>query len=347
MRTLSCSLSAVLALMASSVHAQECLPETSPFAALSAATEAPCEAPARRGPGAGNRQPLPESPRGQVLVLDANLYEAFDPADVADPSDMRAFARRLRQQMPYAPDVLTLQEVNGLSADAVARILTETLGQPYAVIVRPPDDANVAGGTKDTAILINTATMERGVKDGQPDPGGFLRTSYSPAEASNDDIKDKYQAYVSVREKAPDGEKRARLAVSSVHFVPSSRLVDEETAFELKGRWSKRVARHLEERYPNKNGQVIAGDFNNRRCVDAPREKEACQEAPFWKALTGNGYDDSIYARHGANHCLKKRIDYVFARGLDVLDAGADYSYDPRQDRFYADHRFQWSLVSQ
>lgn len=308
--------------------------DASQFAALAAVADAPCSSTPPRGPGAGNRDPLPASPQGQVLVLDANLKEAFEVEDVADPSDMRAFARRLRRQLPYAPDVLTLQEVNGIAADNVARILSKELGANYAVIVRPNDDPQFPGGSRDTAILINTETMERGVKNGAPDPGGFVRSAH-PEKAKD-------HAFASVREK---GDDRTRLAVTSAHLLPPNYFADEESGFRAKARMSRRLAKHLEERYPNKDGHVIAGDFNNRRCADARREKADCETTPFWNALRREGFDDSIFETYGANHCLKKRIDYVFTRGLNIVDAGVDSTYDPDEDRFYSDHRFQWTLI--
>ena len=53
----------------------------------------------------------PESPVDELLVVSANLQEAFDDADVRDTKDIAGFSGRLLRQVPYKPDVLLLQEV--------------------------------------------------------------------------------------------------------------------------------------------------------------------------------------------------------------------------------------------
>jgi len=55
---------------------------------------------------------LAESPPGQVMVIDANLLEVFQAADVADPQDMENFVRILLPRLQYAPDALALQDAD-------------------------------------------------------------------------------------------------------------------------------------------------------------------------------------------------------------------------------------------
>lgn len=119
-------------------------------------------------PAIGSASVPGESPRGQVLVVDANLLEAFGGADVADAADMNNFVRRLVAQLPYAPDALLLQEVVGPSAENVARFMSAATGLEYDVALATyPSPSNrqveVIGGD-----FNNRPCVERDVAASDP-----------------------------------------------------------------------------------------------------------------------------------------------------------------------------------
>lgn len=298
---------------------------------------------------------LKESPPGEVLVTDANLLEAFKKDDVADPTDMRNFARRLTGRVPYAPDALLLQEVVGPSARNVARFMSEETGYRYEVAVAPGESAFVGGGTnRDTAIVLNMTTMRA------LDEGGFIRDEVGS--------KNKDHAYLLAKERRGG----LRVPLVSVHLQP-------RPDFDSKGDSTRQIAAFVEQAYPspaNRQAEVVAGDFNNRRCLDKAFNRDEpyeCRESPAYRVMTGDyGYTDAILAAgspQDVRHEGTKRIDYIFTRGA-VLAAASDLernaNFTQREFReckalynngrgdeatgacatdFYSDHRFVYALV--
>jgi hypothetical protein len=115
---------------------------------------------------AAGRPSIKQRPRaGQVLVVAANLEEAWDPSDNADSGDLKTFVRRVDRLAPHAPDILLLQEVTSRAAKKVARLLKRKASKTYSVAVpagsSPADVKKDKVVTRETAILINVRTMKR------------------------------------------------------------------------------------------------------------------------------------------------------------------------------------------
>ncbi|MDQ3641631.1 MAG: hypothetical protein M3450_09330 [Actinomycetota bacterium] len=306
---------------------------------------------------------LGESPPGQVLVVDANLLEAFSREDVADPIDMENFVRRLLSQVPYAPDALLLQEVVGPSAENVARIMTAATGFTYVVAAGPGESHVVVPATattpeirRETAILLNVDTMRL------EDSGGYVENAYARADHRSGTWMTKQEPYLMAK------ELRGGLSTSllSLHYVPNSRFTSADVGFRYKAEWSGQIAQLLDDAYPSpsrRQVEVIGGDFNNRPCVevDVAASDPGCTPMPFWQVLTGD---------HGYISARDSGIDYIFARG-EILDSGFDaerkaavgsnaefaackdlFTQGRGDDatgtcatEFYADHSFLWALV--
>jgi len=293
---------------------------------------------------------LETSPRGQILVLDANLQEAFIASDVADPTDMWNFARRAAALLPYAPDVVLLQEVVEPSAINVATFLGEEVGHSYEVAIAPgptafpkADEAPDEQVQQETAILINSGTVQ------MMGERGFFETSYSPSDGiEGQKAKTKLHAYAAVREI----QSKRTYPLMSLHFVPNQYFNSEEVGWAYKERWSRSVAEFLDATFPppKSGGHIVGGDFNNRRCRDVI-EARGCERFPFWDVMTAeNDYSDAIFTAGGAEEIgTAKRIDYIFGR-LDPTSAASDLAYDDEEKSdpatFYSDHRLIWTLLA-
>ncbi|MDQ3986906.1 MAG: endonuclease/exonuclease/phosphatase family protein [Actinomycetota bacterium] len=298
-------------------------------------------------PGPAHADPTIPSPAGEVLVVTANLREAYADADVADSSDMQVFADRLLAQTPYLPDVLLLQEVNRNSAATVASILGAAAGSPYVVAVDPGLKQNRRTESHvvkvDTAVLINPAGVT------SLDPGGFVSSYYdSVAAAAGKKPIIKKHAHTLVEEVAGP----LRLSLASVHLVPRGFLASDEVDRKLRKRWSRRVADALSTNYPSTSTDdisVIGGDFNAGHCLLRGGSRNRCEKyTPFWNLLVnGYGYIDTMRATTNP-----VGVDYVFA-SEGVSQAGMDRDYqlqlqagtvDPAE--YYSDHAFRWAVVT-
>lgn len=284
-----------------------------------------------------------KSPDGQVLVVTANLKEAYpDGNDLQRTGDMRVFVTRLLDQTPFAPDVLHLQEVRRQSAVFVARVLSNRTGRSYIVAVKPPRDIITEEGGQsvhtDTAIILNRATM---VARSKP---GYIRTTYDRSEsAPGKKVIVRRQAHIAAEERATG----TTIASMSLRFAHISDLRSRDVSFRLRYQWSNQMAGFIDRRYPAtaQTMRVIAGDFNAVRCMNGdPRN---CREAGFWKLMTGDRYN---YKEALFRSGLATGVDYIFIRD-DVADAGFDRNYDAdRAERglepYYSDHRFRWAVVT-
>jgi endonuclease/exonuclease/phosphatase family metal-dependent hydrolase len=301
------------------------------------------------GAGAKSEDRLSESPPGQVMVIDANLMEVNRAPDVADPKDMENFVSILLTRLTYAPDALALQEVRRESAENVARFLSEQTGYRYGAVVAD-DQAFLGDGVKrETAIVLNLDTMRA------LDDGGFLRDE---VRARNGKVKD--YAYLLAKERRGG----LSMALVSVHLAGAN--PDKE-------RSTQQIAEFVDERYSSpsrRQVEVIAGDFNSRRCV-AKEPTPDCEPRPSYDVITnGFGYQDAFLAGNPDDAGRTKYIDYIFARA-GVIDADADLERKARvgsdaefkeckqlytQGRsseaeggcrtgFYSDHNFQWALL--
>lgn len=301
---------------------------------------------------------LSESPVGQVLVVNANLQEVFQAADVEDPTDMRNFARILVTQVPYAPDVLLLQEVRQESTENVVRFLTEETGHQYTVGIAP-EQVRLDNGTvvRDTAVVLNSDTLR------QEEEGGFIRS------APNRDGRLKDHAHLLVKELRGG----TRVSLASVHYAHRGDIVE----------WVNHTVSTLDSTYPSPSKrqiEVIAGDFNVKRCEGGDSwkwESLDCEENVWYDLLTEQfGYTDAVLTASPEEIPQAQlddvaRIDFIFARGA-VMDGASDLDTkrelaslpqcgevnreyflegrgaeapEPCNALFYTDHRLVWSLV--
>lgn len=314
-------------------------------------------------PGGERERLLEESPPGEVLVVDANLLEAFGQPDVEDSADMGNFVRRLLTQMPYAPDALLLQEVVGPSTENVARLMTETTGDRYAVVSAPGESHVVVPATADspeirreTAIVLNLDTMRL------DDAGGRVELAYAREDHGSGTWMTKQEPYLLAMERRGG----LRSALVSLHYVPNSRFDSQQTGFEYKRKWSEQIAELIDARYGSpsqRQVEILSGDFNNRPCVevDVAATDPSCTPMPYWRTLTES---------FGYSAAKDSGIDHIFARGR-IVESGWDESRkeavgsdrefqqckalytEGRSDlatgtcatEFYADHSFVWALV--
>jgi exonuclease III len=290
------------------------------------------------------------SPARKLLVLSANLRKAL-PRDLID-QEMVNFARRVPEVVPFAPDAVLLQEVVRSSAARVAELLKDTTGFGFDVAVRPGAEPVV--GTqgrqtvvRTTAVLLNRRTMRLAGS------GGFVDTRYLVKDAAPG-VEPRIKEHAHCLARTASG--RIELVLASIHFVTNEKFAAPTMGFCYKGKWAGQVARFLRDRYPLDDLPqvcVIAGDFNNRRCL-MPRERVKCEVWPFWHVLTEqNGLADAVFQRHGgSNESLAaqtrngKRIDYIFVRGTTFRAShDVDYEAQPGDPDFYSDHRLLWALV--
>lgn len=300
---------------------------------------------------------LSESPPGKALVVDANLQEAFRKPDVAYPQDMRNFARRLVSKVPYAPDILLLQEVRKKSTHNVAQFMSEETNYTYEVAVEPPVHPWVPEGAKnDTGIVYNTDTMHI------EDDGGFMRTT------SGKGGKD--HAYALLKENRGG----LRVPALSVHWPHGSDVIQR----------AKKTASFLLDEYPSPSNwhvPVVAGDFNVKRCHGGDSwkwEARDCEPNEWYSLFTQKyDYSDVVLTANPqeiprAQELGRARIDFIFAQGK-VFDGASDLGWKAefesreafkeckklhtKPDKtdeeptgfcntaFYTDHRFVWGLV--
>jgi endonuclease/exonuclease/phosphatase family metal-dependent hydrolase len=290
------------------------------------------------------------SPARKLLVLSANVRKAL-PRDLID-QEMVNFARRVPEVVPFAPDAVLLQEVVRSSAARVAELLKDTTGFGFDVAVRPGLEPVV--GTqgrqtvvRTTAVLLNRRTMRLAGS------GGFVDTRYLVKDAAPG-VEPRIKEHAHCLARTASG--RIELVLASIHFVTNEKFAASTMGFCYKGKWAGQVARFLRDRYPLDDVPqvcVIAGDFNNRRCL-MPRERVKCEVWPFWHVLTEQkGLADAVFQRHGgSNESLAaqtrngKRIDYIFAQGTTFRAShDVDYEAQPGDPDYYSDHRLLWALV--
>lgn len=292
----------------------------------------------------------------EVLLVNVNLHEGFQVADVADTRDVANFVDRIAHVVPVSlvPDVVTLQEVRLESARNVADALERHYDDPFAVVAEPPETPWQPDGSRnDTAVVANLATMEM---EAEP---VTIRT-----EGNN--VKDNVATLL----REIDGG--LALPVTSMHWAHGGYAPANATA-SVDG---------LDEEYGSParhRAAVIAGDLNMRRCSGPgtwKTEAVDCVEQSWYKRMTSAGYIDAVLAaRPGeireAQESDQARIDYIFTSGR-VRDAGSDIGYkpalrsagcDPREvkaafaegrsdevaepcrELFYTDHRMVWAIL--
>lgn len=297
------------------------------------------------------------TPERTILVVSANLREGhpFNPDDIRPRygdlqrlHEMRNFARRLKNKLNRVPDVLLLQEVLEKSSTAVARSLSNRFDVPFRSIVHSERFYPKGGGTnplivRETAIVINERTMDHTSHRGYVHT--VQRRSDPPAGAKP---VSKGQAYALLRE-ATSG---AKFAVMSVHLMTRDAFASYDVAKVRREQWTTNLVNFMENGFPNADAHVIAGDFNEMRCVEYP-ESIDCTINPFWNTLVNSrSYTDTVFAKNSSSdHDIAsqtaKRIDFIFTDGV-TEKASHDVGYDRHSgDKgFISDHPFVRARLS-
>lgn len=282
-----------------------------------------------------------QSVQGQILVVTTNLQEAFDRDDADDPSDMRVYVSRLLKQLPYAPDVVLVQEVRRSSARNVAGLLTQASGYRYSIVVppgEPPwrelDDRII---DRESAVIVNEDTVE------VLGATGTIKSVYPGSVArAGEPRRVRNHAFASVALL----DRSASITVASVHYVQNDFLTSPDVGDDYKRRWALQTADFLAAQAAEWGTSMtaIGGDFNASR---GRRDDYANHShSPWLVGLTGDGYGyrDTVYevTKEGGP-------DFIMAAAT-IVNAGVDMYYNARRAArdgyFYSDHRFRWAIIS-
>lgn len=318
------------------------------------------------GPASGGTGPSPDD---KLLVVIANLDEAYDKADAQKIGDMQNFVDRVLNNgiMPdFKPDVLLLQEVRGISLRNIASILSNQTGDDYIVPVNRPEGREERPSFRltdrkvlhfDTGIIINKATV--GQVPGSPE--GWVRTSYlySHKASNRTNVGVKSHAYMMVRKKDADGDLVGPyIPLTSVHFARGVEVQADKRTYYI-NQWTSVVASNLHKKFEARKDdwlKVIGGDFNIQRC---PNPQGACNNSAWYKKMKGTGtyykYDDALFHCSATGACenfpfgynwagkYALGVDFIFNTGKAALDAGKDH--DAPQPNNYSDHIFRWAVL--
>lgn len=272
------------------------------------------------------------SPAGRVVVVTANIQEAFGADDLKNMSELGVLVPRLLEQVPYRPDVVLLQDARKKAVLRVASLLEKKTGDRYRVgqrLRREPWEKrpHKIWYSTETAVLVNSATMKL---EGS---GDFVRI-YNPWGNAKKNYKEyKGQAYAGAVER--DGG--AEVGLMSVHLPKAPK--NNATTRKKYAPWVERLAAFMERKYPDAT-KVVGGDFNQTRC----KSKDPCKLTPFWKALTNAppGYVESLWAVQEQKHWSKRLplgVDWIFTTD-GIENADGDEKNPPK---FYSNHRFFWA----
>lgn len=300
-----------------------------------------------------NPPTLSRTPTGEVLVVDANIKQVY----LDDVARREHFADRLKalaskplkqdlDGMAYAPDVVVLQEVKCAQADNIAAFLNGRIrmaGAPpndiYATAICKAWPTYVSESTSaltivnETALIINTYTMK------PLDGGTYVTTKYdstqkctaagspdSDGDSEPDCGKIQYKRHfmMSLQEKEAGGKK---IAVASVHLATSDHLkVDGSTHKSRANAWVQKIDNKLRSSYPSVSSYSMTGDFNIRRCEQAPqtgdgtKELVSCTQRAWWSTLNSRSYQDAVFAtRAGGAARLEPWLTPTDQRDLDVV----------------------------
>jgi endonuclease/exonuclease/phosphatase family metal-dependent hydrolase len=282
----------------------------------------------------GARSPsarLTVSPPGRVVVVTANVQEAFGADDVRNMSELGVLVPRLLKQVPHRPDVVLLQDARKKAVLRVAALLKKKTGDRYRVgqrLRREPWEKrpHKIWYSTETAVLVNSATMKL------QGSGGFVRI-YNPWGNAKKNYKEyKGQAYAGAVER--DGG--AEVGLMSVH-LPKAPTNNAKTRKRY-GPWAERLAAFMERKYDGT--KIIGGDFNQTRC----KSKDPCKVTPFWKSLSdaAPGYTEALWSVQEQKHWSKRLplgVDWIFTTD-GIENADGDVKNPPK---FYSNHRFFWA----
>jgi endonuclease/exonuclease/phosphatase family metal-dependent hydrolase len=272
----------------------------------------------------------------QVLVVTANLEEAWNAGDNAHSGDLKAFVRRLDRLAPHAPDILLLQEVTKAASTKVARLLKKRTSNSYSVAApagrSPADVKKDKVLTRETAILINRRTMKRVGKR------HYIDTSFRKRHGAQGLLREvKRNAVALVRERRTG----VTYPVANVHFHTSRQLRSRDLSRRYRKGWVRRVDSFLARKWPQHHrNAIIGGDFNAQRSRWSKGHRLTQR---WWRALVKRRFRDSVYEVSPFGG-----VDYIFTR-TRIAGAGVDTAYERKQaagtSDYYSDHRLRWSLL--
>ena len=242
-----------------------------------------------------------------LVIVTANLNEAYDAKDVRSMKELAPFAGRVVARTPHHPDIMLLQEVRLSSAKYVARTMSEETGHRYVLATEmfkgePYRSTANRWIERDVAVLLNTETMKSLGKTGfvtTPKPWGV-----------KDKNMYKEHSYVLAEEKTTG----TKVAALSLHFPPSP---GGRSAYPGKfSKWTRKVAETLKSKFPSAT-KVVGGDFNQ---VSKGAHREVLENFGYTFILA----QDVILG-----------VDHIFTTGTAGF-GGAD------KKGSYSDHRFFW-----
>ena len=273
------------------------------------------------------------TPDDSIMVVTANVAEAWHYPDYAQHGDMDMFVRRLLDEFKFRPDVIALQEIRRSSASYIARKLSNLSGQPYRTTFAPPSNpfypyGGGRAGAKETAILINARTMK------VLDPGGYLPTVAKPEHVVEPYDPVFNQAFSLIKKR----DTNLKFATMSVHLLPRSYMANADVDKYYRNKWSKQMHNKLRNRYGGRRGvnYLIAGDFNQLGCLRGIGE-DCRSKSPFWQTLTGLGYQDTSKT-FGT-------IDFIWSKGMGGGIHDMDSGFRSLRKKAYSDHAFRWTVL--
>lgn len=281
----------------------------------------------------------------EVVVVTVNAHQFKQ-----DAERLRTLSVALNDApIDRAPDVVLLQEIEAGSVEALSGLLED----------RFPGSSFEPAGPLDRSVkskaIVNVATNE-------------VRDSLVWTDACDD--RNRYLALRLVRRGGGEA-----FTVAGVH-IPW----DSETECRKQ---NASLTRDTVDMWDGPS--IVAGDFNQRAVVEQ-REcdlDESSEPQPWWDEMTSGESSDrfadaiKVEAQRagdpvgeqwtyegigpttlcdGTTKFRRNRIDYIFVRGLPVLDAGADdpgwageepgtFNCEDETDCRYSDHRFVWARL--
>lgn len=325
-----------------------------------------CEPEGTTEPDESEKPPLASAPGDRLLVVNANLRESHPNwpddiraqdrlLDLESMQELTNFANHVREHVPYAPDILLLQEVIGPSAEQTAKELQATLHRPYRAIVMGEGSNLVGPKGDDYKHKRNTAVIIDESRIALVGSSGFTTLEMKPGDEPPEEPRiAQEQAYALLRRRGSG----LNIAVMSVHWSTTYHFASIEAAAVRRMDWAKRATAFMASRFPKVDISIMAGEFNAPRCRAQPETLD-CRESSTWRTLTSreNAYRDSVYFAHRNSpeeygrqvenrSGSARRIDFIFARAK-VFDASRSINYNTEMftPGFISDHKYDFALL--
>jgi exonuclease III len=267
------------------------------------------------------------SPTDSLMIVTANLREAWEYQDTLDHGDMDVFVQRVLDEK-FLPDVLAVQEVRKSAVKYIANKLSDVSNQDYRVVVMPPNNPSTPykgrPGAYDTSIIANLTTM-RILSN-----GGFMPAGDSPANVVEPYDPIVFNAYALLQRRGTD----AKYATMSIHLYHRSYLKDAATDKAYRLRMAKKMRALLYKKYGSRRGvrYLLVGDYNEDICAQG--DWDSCRRyQPFASNLMSKKYKNTAKNNMG--------VDYFFVKGKP----GALWDEDNMSPNRYSDHTYKWTII--